>query len=291
MMTPEWNVCEIGGDAQGARPEARAVQVGCDAGVRGLLAMITSASTDVERLKLFECATAEGGAGGYFTSVQGQEIIDLCCKTARMDVYDMCKRLATSMASPLDCVKMLGANLREDQQLALRCELGAPVWRVAVGSVTGHYAFDLGHARDRVLLQKLLGRSLGEQAACRRGACADVSQHGTSSGLFRNVRLNRVPYQGKRPLDLAELPATGYLSFDVVSMDRPKKNDRPLTPPRFAGLLAVLRAAEWVVGADPPARRPTPRVAEAGPRTRRSNAAATPPPARRPTPRASADAL
>ena len=46
--------------------------------------MITSASTDVERLKLFECATAEGGAGGYFTSVQGQEIIDLCCKTARI---------------------------------------------------------------------------------------------------------------------------------------------------------------------------------------------------------------
>ncbi|KAH8073899.1 hypothetical protein JL721_2451 [Aureococcus anophagefferens] len=155
-----------------------ACHIGSDAGVRGLLAMINSASTDLEKLKLFDCATAEGGASGFFTFAQGQQIIDMCSRTAHLDVYEMCRKLATSMASPEDCTALLAHNLREDQQLALRCELGPPLWRTCVGSLGGHYCLDLASVGDREMLELLMNKSNGEQVNCRRWKQADVSQQG-----------------------------------------------------------------------------------------------------------------
>ncbi|KAK7232791.1 hypothetical protein SO694_000372114 [Aureococcus anophagefferens] len=227
-----------------------ACHIGSDAGVRGLLAMINSASTDLEKLKLFDCATAEGGASGFFTFAQGQQIIDMCSRTAHLDVYEMCRKLATSMASPEDCTALLAHNLREDQQLALRCELGPPLWRTCVGSLGGHYCLDLASVGDREMLELLMNKSNGEQVNCRRWKQADVSQQGRWSGLLRNVRLNRAPY-GKL-LAIESLPACGMLSFDVVPMNRPRKGDAAMDGERFEGMLSSVKAREWRAGANPP---------------------------------------
>lgn len=234
-----------------------AEEIGCDAGVRGLLALIHSAATDQEKMKLFTCATAPGGSGGYFTNIQAQEIIDVCSETARLDVYVMCRRLVFCMATGDDCCKLLVHNLTEGQQLALRCDLGHVAWRIATDRLTGHYAFDLGRDDDRELLKKLIAKSAAQQLALQQAKCADVSQTGNWGGLFRNVRLDREPYTGKLPLQLERLPEKGVISFDCVSMNRPKKMDKPLVANRFQGLLNFLRAHEWKTGADPQKKQNT----------------------------------
>ena len=118
----------------------------------------------------------------------------MCSRTAHLDVYDMCKKLAPCMATGDDCTKLLGHNLTEDQQLALRCELGPVRWRVCVGSLGGHYCFDLGSVVDRVAFEQLYTKSVHEQFQCKLHKQADVSQRGGWGGLFRNVRLHRKPY-------------------------------------------------------------------------------------------------
>ena len=221
-------------------------ELGSDRGVSGLLKMIEEASTESEKMKLINCLTADAlGGGGSFTSVQGQQIIDVCRRTARLEKYEMCKRLAMAMAHPLDCVKLLERNLDFREQVVLRCEMGSVIWRVCTGSLMGHYAFDCAVDGDVKMLKLLLARSYGEMQALRDRGGADVSQRGEWTGLLRNVRLDRQPYAGTLPLDADALPESGVLSFDVISANRPKKHDRALPARRFDALKVAVQAADW----------------------------------------------
>ena len=157
------------------------------------------------------------------------------------------------MATPADYERLLRANLKEDQRLALRCELGPLTWRIAVGALTGHYVLDLEKAPDRAAFDALRMQSDREQAALKRGGCADVSQAGGWSGLLRNVRVDRKPFAGS--LEAGDLPKRGKLSVDVVSGARPDRFAEALDAPAFAGLCAALRASEWKAASNPPDNR------------------------------------
>lgn len=221
-------------------------EVGSDEGVEGLLKIIRDAPTDTERAIMFEMATDRGANGGYFTAAQAQRVIDTCGQTARLDKYDLCRRLSETMASPADCSHIIGANLTPALGVALWCEVGPAAFRWCVGNLTGSYAMDLSVHRDRSDFLRLAGSVHAERIKSRNDGRPDTSQRGSWSGGFRNVRINGLEIEDFDPLNsIATLPKKGIITFDVVSLTRPFRTDKPISGLRFAALLKSLRASEW----------------------------------------------
>ncbi|KAJ8605210.1 hypothetical protein CTAYLR_000443 [Chrysophaeum taylorii] len=221
-------------------------EIGTDEGVEGLLRIIASAPTDSERAIMFEIAMDRGANGGYYTAAQAQRVIDLCSHSARLDVYDMCRRLSETMASPADCCHILGANLSPSQGVALWCELGPAGFRWCVGNLTGAYAMDLSVPRDRRDLLRLAASVHAERVKAKNARRPDTSQRGNWSGGFRNVRINGREIPNFDPLDsISSLPKAGIFTCDVVSLTRPYRTEKPISSLRFASLLRALRASEW----------------------------------------------
>lgn len=222
-------------------------EVGTDAGVEALLKMISVASTEAERILMFELATDPGANGGYYTAAQAQRVIDTCGRAARLDTYDLCLRLSETMASTTDCCNILGANMNSAQGLALWCELGPAAFRIRIGNITGSYAFDLSVPRDRREFLRLAGSVHAERVKAKSTPNRpDTSQYGNWLGGFRNVYIDGVEIENFDPVaSVATIPTTGILTCDVVSLSRPSRTEKPISGLRFAALLKGLRASQW----------------------------------------------
>jgi hypothetical protein len=126
-----------------------------------------------------------------------------------------------------------------DSRVSLRGAMG-PLYRIAIGQVTGCYALQLAKRQDRMSFHKLVGisRRAGRRRKIEEGK-GDVSQNGDWQG-FRNAVFDGVPVILSNAW-IENLPKSGKLEFDFVHFSNPMWGGRVMSEERYFRLLNSLQ--------------------------------------------------